>query len=185
MKFIELESERLIYRKFKKEDLPIYLDMCGSIDNNKFKQGEPSSEADISEWFNKTISKLEDDEYTSFHYAVCIKSENRLIGEVFLFGLPDEPEVGWDVHSDYWNQGYGTEMGKTILRFGFDILDLRRIISGCNAYNTGSYRIMEKIGMRREAHFIKAKKGNSTLNYEWCDWFQYAILQEEWKAVNI
>jgi len=94
--------------------------------------------------------------------------------------VPDDPEIGWTVHRNYWQQGYGTEIGMTMLKFGFDTLNLRRIIAGCNARNRGSYRIMEKIGMRREAHFIKAQPGNSVLNYEWCDRFQYAILQEEW-----
>lgn len=70
--------------------------------------------------------------------------------------FPSSPEVGWEVHRDYWRQGYGTEMGKTMLRLGFDILGLRRITTCCNARNRGSFRIMEKIGMRREAHFIKA-----------------------------
>ena len=184
MKFIELESERLIYRKFKQEDLPIYIDWCGNLENNKYKQGEPSREADILDWFNSTVTKSDDDEYTSFHYAVELKADNNLIGEIFLFNLSNDPEVGWDIHRDYWQQGYGTEMGKTILKFGFEILDLRRIISGCNAKNIGSFRIMEKIGMRREAHFIKAQRGNSALNYEWCDRFQYAILREEWAAAR-
>ena len=185
MKFIELESERLIYRKFKQEDLPIYMDWCGNLENNKYKQGEPSREADILDWFNSTVAKSDDDEYTSFHYAVELKADNNLIGEIFLFNLSDDPEVGWDIHRNYWQQGYGTEMGKTILKFGFEILDLRRIISGCNAKNIGSFRIMEKIGMRREAHFIKAQRGNSALNHEWCDRFQYAILREEWAAARV
>ena len=46
----------------------------------------------------------------------------------------------------------------------------------------GSYGIMEKIGMRREAHYVKNYRGNSALNYEWCDKYQYAILREEWNV---
>ena len=181
MKFIELESERLIYRKFRHEDLSIYLDWCSNLENNKYKEGEPSQGSDIIDWFNTTVNKSDEDEYTSFHYAVEIKTNKALIGEVFLFNLPDNPEVGWDIHRDYWQQGYGTEMGNTIIKFGFEILNLRRIISGCNAKNIGSFRIMEKVGMRREGHFIQAQKGNSALNHEWCDRYQYAILYEEWK----
>ena len=39
---------------------------------------------------------------------------------------------------------------------------------------------MEKIGMRRETHYVKYYRGNSTLDYEWCDKYVYAILQEEY-----
>lgn len=81
--------------------------------------------------------------------------------------------------------GYGTEMGKALLNFAFGTIGLRRIIAGCNAENIASYRIMEKIGMRREAHFIKAQHGNKELNVDWCDRFQYAILREEWQNSSI
>lgn len=66
------------------------------------------------------------------------------------------------------------------MKLGFDTLGVRRIVADCNALNRGSYRIMELIGMRREAHFIKSNRGNSALNHEWCDRYQYAILKEEW-----
>ncbi len=184
MKFIELESERLVYRKFKEADFPLYADWCGNLENNKYKQGEPQSKAEMLAWFNTIISKPEEDDYTAFHFAVELKATSELIGEVFLFNLPENPEVGWDVHRNYWRQGYGTEMGETILRFGFATLNLRRIIAGCNAENRASYRIMENIVMCREAHFIKAQRGNSTLNYAWYDKFQYAILREEWQALK-
>ena len=101
-----------------------------------------------------------------------------------LLYVPENPGIGWTVHKNYWRRGYGTEMGKAILRLGFEYLNLHRIISGCYALNTASYKIMERIGMRREAHFIKSKKGNSMLNYEWYDEFQYAILQDEWIEMN-
>ena len=73
----------------------------------------------------------------------------------------------------------------TLLHLGFDILNLRRITADCNTLNRGSWRIMERIGMRREAHFVKMYRGNSALNHEWCDKYQYAILKEEWKKKNI
>jgi len=96
--------------------------------------------------------------------------------------MSDKPELGRNVHRNCWRQGYGAEIGRTMLRLGFDILNLRRITAACNARNEASYRIMEKIGMRREAHFIKAQLGSDILNNEWCDKFQYAILREEWEA---
>jgi len=180
MKFIELESKRLIYRKFKYDDLPIFADWRGNPENNKYRQSEPRNEAETSDYLNFLISKSNEEECSYFGFAVVLKTDNTLIGAGFLININDDPEVGWEIHRDYWRQGYGTEIGETMLRLGFEILNLRRIIAGCNARNIGSYRIMEKIGMRREAHFIKAQRGNSVLNYEWCDRFQYAILQEEW-----
>lgn len=190
MQFVELESERLIYRKFKPEDLPIFADWRGNLENNKYRISEPISEAETQNYLDFLIDKANEADCTYFGYAVVLKENNQLIGGGFLYHLPerrnfpDSPEVGWELHRDYWRQGYGTEIGKTLLRLGFDIIGLRRITTFCNARNVGSYRIMEKIGMRREAHFIKAQRGNSALNYEWCDRYQYSILKEEWDEKN-
>ena len=179
MKFIELESERLIYRKFSHDDFSVVYDWLGNAENMKYRR-EMSSESETHDYLNWVISNAEAEDCINYEYAVVLKINNSLIGMGCLIHLPDDPEIGWTVHRNYWRQGYGTEIGKTMLKLGFDTLNLRRIIAGCNARNQGSYKIMEKIGMRREAHFIKAQQGNSVLNYEWCDRFQYAILQEEW-----
>ena len=181
MNFIELESERLIFRKFKQEDLPVISEFFGNAENMKYRMSEPKTEIETREYLNRIISG-EDVKEGNYTFAVDLKSENLLIGYCGFFNMPNAPEVHWFLHNTYWRQGYGTEIGRTMLRFGFETLNLRRIIAGCNARNTGSYKIMEKIGMRREANFIKAQKGNSALNYEWCDRLQYAILKEEWEA---
>lgn len=190
MRFVELASERLIYRKFTLEDLPVFADWHGNLENNKYRISEPRSEAETRSYLTFLIDKAEEEDCTYFGYAAVLKETRTLIGAGFLYHLPekpnfpDSPEVGWELHRDYWRQGYGTEIGKTLLRLGFDTMGLRRITTCCNARNIGSYRIMEKIGMRREAHFIKAQRGNSALNYEWCDRYQYSILREEWDRMN-
>ncbi len=184
MKFVALESERLIYRKFAQDDFDIVFDWLGNAENMKYRYGEPRTEAQVRDYLAWAMSCAEQEPCATFKYAVVLKEGNRLIGASTLMNVPDEPEVGWTVHRDFWRQGYGTEIGMTMLRLGFDMLGLRRIIAGCNAKNHGSYRIMEKIGMRREACFVKAQLGSSALNNEWCDRFQYAILNEEWKLLN-
>jgi RimJ/RimL family protein N-acetyltransferase len=185
MKFIELESERLLFRKFKQEDFPIIFDMFSNLENIKYRSGEPKNETETQDYLNWAISCEKEEECKNFKYAVVLKSGNSLIGSCEIYDTQNDPALlAWELHRNYWRQGYGTEIGKTLLKFGFDMLNIRRIAADCNALNRGSYRIMELIGMRREAHFIKAKRGNSVLNYEWCDRFQYAILQEEWLAAK-
>ena len=180
MKFIELESERLIYRKFNEDDFPIVFDWLNNAENMKYWSGEPRNESETRNYLHWAISTTEAEDRHNYEFAVVLKTDSSLIGSASLINLPDKPEIGWHIHRNYWKQGYGTEIGKTMLKFGFDVLGLRRIIAACNSGNRGSYRIMEKIGMRREAHFIKALQANSILNYEWCDMYQYAILAEEY-----
>jgi len=130
------------------------------------------------------ISNTNADDITHCEYAVVRKSDGVLIGSAVLMHLPDNPEIGWTLHRDYWRQGYATEMGRTMLHLGFDKLNLHRIISTCNALNIASYKVMERIGMRREGLFIKAQKNNIMYKDEWYDEVLYAILQEEWIAVK-
>jgi RimJ/RimL family protein N-acetyltransferase len=179
MKFTEFETERLLFRKFRKSDFPVVYDWLGSIENMKYRKA-PLSEAETYSYLDWAISSADAEECTDFEFAAVLKETGALIGSASLLRLTSEPELGWTLHRNYWRQGLGTQMGKALLDFGFGTLGLYRIIAGCNANNTASYRIMEKIGMRREAHFIKAQRGNIGLNFQWCDRYQYAILKEEW-----
>jgi len=65
-----------------------------------------------------------------------------------------------------------------LLRLGLEGLGLHRIVARCDARNTASARVMERIGMRREAHFVR----NEFLKGEWTDELIYAILRSEWAA---
>ena len=182
MKFIELESERLIYRKFKQDDFEMVFDWLGNIENMKYRRGEPRTETETREYIRWAISNADAEPCINYEYAVVRKEDGSLIGAGTLMHISDEPEIGWTLHRNHWRKGFGTEIGRTMLKLGFHTLGLRRIIAGCNAENRGSYRIMELLGMRREAQFIKSQNGGSALDNRWCDRYQYAILQDEWES---
>jgi len=184
MKFIELESERLRYRKFSEDDFAVVFGWLSDPESMRYRSDDPQNESQAREYIQYAIKNAEADECRDFVYAAVLKENHAMIGAAMLLDVPNNPGAGWTIHPNHWQQGYGTEMGRTMLRLGFDILHLRRITSACNALNTASYKIMERIGMRREAHFIKAKQGNSILNHEWCDVYQYALLREEWILRN-
>lgn len=180
MRFTELEIERLLLRKLYESDFPIVYDWLGNNENMKYRKKTLSKE-EAHKYLEWAISSADEEECKNFEFAAVIKETRALIGVASLFGLDDEPELGWTIHRNYWKQGFGTEMAKALLNFGFGTLGLRRIIAGCNAKNTASYLIMERIGMRREAQFIRVQRENSAPNGEWCDRFQYAILYDEWR----
>ena len=186
MNYIELESGRLLFRKFRQEDFPVVYDWLSSLENMKYRSSEPKNEQQAHEYLDWAIQCPEQTPCVNFRYAAVRKETGELIGSCELaFTDRDPAELAWELHRSYWRQGYGTEIGETLLRLAFDTLKLRRVIADCNTLNTGSYRIMEKIGMRREAHFIKKYRGNSALDHQWCDKYQYAILREEWETLTL
>ena len=63
---------------------------------------------------------------------------------------------------------------------GFETLGLHRVIATCQPENTASWRVMEKLGMRREAHFRKGHYRGAT----WWDEYFYALLAKEWPSAS-
>jgi RimJ/RimL family protein N-acetyltransferase len=90
-----------------------------------------------------------------------------------------QAEIGWVLHPDHVGQGYATEAVGEILRVCFDRLGLRRVVAGCFAANVASWRLMERVGMRREQHSVRDALHRSG---EWMDGYGYALLAEEWRA---
>ncbi|HEX6246345.1 MAG TPA: GNAT family N-acetyltransferase [Nocardioidaceae bacterium] len=86
-------------------------------------------------------------------------------------------ELGWCLDPAYGGRGLATEAARALLRIAFEDLSTRRVVANCFAGNEPSWRLMERLGMRREAHLV----GESLHRTEgWVDSYSYAMLAEEW-----
>ena len=89
-----------------------------------------------------------------------------------------QAELGWVIAPEHTGQGYATEAAEELLRLSFEDLGLRRVVAQCFTDNLASWKLMERLGMRREAHAGRSRctglAGGSTA----CP---YAILVEEWR----
>jgi RimJ/RimL family protein N-acetyltransferase len=92
-----------------------------------------------------------------------------------------QAELGWVIHPDHTGNGYATEAVHELLRLCFDELGLRRLTADCFADNEASWRLMERVGMRREAHTLRESLHRSG---EWLDGLGYALLADEWRDRN-
>jgi len=88
-----------------------------------------------------------------------------------------EAELGWVLHPRHSGHGYATEAVRALIRVCFRDLGLRRVTAGCFADNERSWRLMERVGMRREVHTVRESLHRSG---EWLDGLGYAMLAEEW-----
>jgi RimJ/RimL family protein N-acetyltransferase len=121
------------------------------------------------------------EEGSNLTLAVVLPETGVLIGDVMLFWLSREHqqgEVGYVFHPDYGGKGYATEAARVMLRLGFEDLGLHRIVGRIDARNAASARVLDRLGMRREAHFAQ----NEIIKGEWTDEVVYAMLQDEWRA---
>jgi len=175
-----IETDRLIVRPFRKADLDDLADIHGRPEVARYLYWEARSLDEVRTVLASKITQAvlrEDGRRLTL--AVELPELRRLVGEVTLAWLSREHrqgEIGFILHPDFQGRGIATEAAQVVLRLGFEGLDLHRIIGRCDARNLGSARVMERLGMRREAHFVESEifKG------EWGDELLYAILQEEW-----
>jgi RimJ/RimL family protein N-acetyltransferase len=88
-----------------------------------------------------------------------------------------EAELGWVLDPAHTGRGYATEAIRAVIDVCFGPLGLRRVHAGCFADNEPSWRLMERLGMRREEFSRKTALHRSG---EWLDGLNYGILAEEW-----
>lgn len=98
-------------------------------------------------------------------------------GEVKELAADTMAEIGWCLDPAVQGRGYGTEAAAEAIRIGFEDLGLRRLVAQCFAVNEPSWRIMERLGMRREGYYVRDSLHRSG---EWMDGMYYALLAEEW-----
>ena len=90
-----------------------------------------------------------------------------------------QAELGWVFDPARSGHGYATEAVREALRYCFDELGVRRVTAGCFLGNETSWRLMERVGMRREVNAVRDALHRSG---QWLDSAGYALLADEWRA---
>ncbi|QXC60685.1 GNAT family N-acetyltransferase [Aquihabitans sp. G128] len=123
--------------------------------------------------------------------TLVVEREGEVIGDLMLWvqdgwaqaEVAEQAEgvqasLGWVFHPDHVGQGYATEAVRELLRICFEDLGLRRVTADCFATNEASWRLMERVGMRRWAHSVRDSLHRSG---EWLDGYGYALLADDWR----
>jgi RimJ/RimL family protein N-acetyltransferase len=115
--------------------------------------------------------------------AAVLKESGRVIGSVNVVWDDNEHrqgQLGFVFNPEHQGRGLATEATRAILRYAFEEPQLHRIYGRCDALNTASARLMERVGMRREAHL----RENEIFKGRWGDEYIYAMLRREWLAAR-
>ena len=127
-------------------------------------------------------------------YTLVVERDGELVGDLFLktedawsqtevrdLAAGVHAEIGWCLAPAHAGRGYATEAVRELLTIAFDGLGLRRVVALCFAENEPSWRLMERVGMRREGHsFRESLHRDGT----WRDGLTYALLADEWRAAR-
>lgn len=178
-----VQTERLDLRPFQAGDLAAFHSYWSRPDVHRYLYSQPSADEDETRVVlaKKLERKALREPGDALDLAVVVRDTGQLVGHVLLAWTSSEHrqgEIGYVFHPLFHSRGYATEASREMLRLGFAELGLHRIVGRMDARNTGSAKVMERLGMRREAHL----RENEWVKGEWTDEVIYAILAREFGA---
>jgi RimJ/RimL family protein N-acetyltransferase len=177
-----LESERLLLRPFVSDDLAALHAIQSREDVTRWLYWGPRDEDEVRAGLARKIERTTfESDRDLLSFAIVLKQSGELIGEATLFLLSAQHrqgEVGFIIHPDEGGRGYATEAGRLLLELAFGRFGMHRVIGRLEPRNTGSARVLEKLGMRKEAHLVE----NEFVKGEWQSEAIYALLEREWSA---
>lgn len=113
-----------------------------------------------------------------FQLALVEKGTNQMIGDLAVHFVDDhQVEIGFTLDPQFQGKGFAREAVLGLLEFLFGKLALHRVTATTDTENIPSWRLLERVGFRREGHF----KENIFFKGTWGSEFQYAMLASEWE----
>lgn len=178
-----LETDRLLLRPFVTDDWRGLQAYVTDEEVMRYDRPWPKSDEDLREAAT----------YLAEHggyWAVCLKSTGHLIGHVTCIQSEPYPFLNWDLgfglNPEFQHRGYAFEASERVLRFAFEECGARRVFASCDPDNAPAYRLLERLGMRREAHHLQPGFLRRTIegNPIWTDAYEYALLVEDWRLAH-
>lgn len=177
--FTPLHSARVILRHFRDDDLARFLAYRNDPEVARYQSWTAYSEKAAQAFIQEMKNAQPGIRGEWFQFAIELKATGLLIGDCALQVKAEDGqqgEVGFTLDRAYQGQGLALEAISALFEYAFGALKLHRITAICDCRNAGSYRLMARLGMRREAHYLQ----NFWFKGAWSDEYLYAILQHEW-----
>jgi RimJ/RimL family protein N-acetyltransferase len=175
--FATIESQRLILRRFAKTDLEPFLAYLNDPLVARYQSWESYTEQQAREVIEQQENLVPGLPGKWFTFALELKESKTLIGHVALKMLDDrQAEMGFTMARSFHGKGLAFEAASSVLDYVFTNLKLHRVIAITDCENERSFALLNRLGMRREGHFIE----NIWFKGKWGSEYSYAILREEW-----
>ena len=173
---MEIATDRLVICRFRPED---WQDIYEYLSDEEVVRYLPYEAYTIDRAREAAIKRAEQDLF----YAVCLKETGKVIGELLFKKMEfDTWELGYVFNPRYKGKGLAFESAKALLDHAFREMGARRIVAMCNPDNEASWKLMERLSMRREGLmlqniYFKTDEAGEPI---WLDTLEYGILKDEW-----
>jgi RimJ/RimL family protein N-acetyltransferase/quercetin dioxygenase-like cupin family protein len=176
---LQIGTERLILRRFGHADVPDFLAFLSQPSVARAAPEIEATEAGVTRYIDMQNSYEPFEQGKAFDLAIERKSDGKVIGLVTLVRRAhDKAAIGWALGVEYRGQGFATEAARALMDYGFRVLELHRIQATTNSDNGGSWRVMERLGMRLEGRQREAELQDG----KWVDILTYGLLADEWQS---
>ena len=177
--FTRIESERLVLRRFKDSDLDLFVAYRNDPEVARYQSWDSFDEREARAFIREVGSAQPGVPGEWFQFAIESKETGGLVGDCALQVDGQEPcraEIGFTLAREHQGKGFASEAVSRLLDYAFEKLSLHRVVAIADCRNGPSWALLERIGMRREGHFLESVwfKG------EWSDEYLYAVLKDEW-----
>jgi RimJ/RimL family protein N-acetyltransferase len=177
--FTRIESKRLWIRRFKDSDLAPFMAYRNDPKVARYQSWDSCEEQEARDLIRETGSARVGVPGEWFGFAIESKETQDLIGDCALRVDEHEPyraEIGFTLAREYQGRGFASEAVSRLLDYAFDTLGLHRVEAIADCRNAPSWTLLERVGMRREGHFLE----NVWFKGGWTDEYLYAVLKDEW-----
>ncbi len=180
--FVSLSSPRLILRRLRASDLLPFCRYRSDPRIARYQSWTEFSEEEGLRFFAEQAELHPDVEGTWFQMAIALAETDQIIGDCGLHAMAEPPrqvEIGFTTAPEYQGFGYATEAISCLLDYVFGTLHKHRATAITDARNLAAAKLLERVGMRREGHFLQ----NVWFKGTWGDEYCYALLEHEWGRV--
>jgi RimJ/RimL family protein N-acetyltransferase len=178
--FTQLSGERVVLRRFDLADLAEFVAYRSSGQVARFQSWDAPYPHDHGERFIRQLMRQHPDTAgVWFQFAVGVRPAGHLIGDCAAIPHAEDPrqcEIGFTIAPGYQGHGYATEAAALLVGYLFAERGKHRVTASCDARNTASAAVLERLGMRQEGHL----RENTWAKGEWTDDLLYGLLHYEW-----
>lgn len=174
-----IETKRLLLRPFDCNDLDIIMNLYSDEEIMRYMPLPVMDREMVQHQLDKNVAGWKVSPQINYEMAVICKDTSGKIGraEITRNYSEESAMIGWMLIKSAWCKGYATEIANALVDYCFNELKVHRVYGLCHPENTASWKVMEKCGMHKEAHYIKKCKYTKADGIRWEDELEYAILR--------
>jgi ribosomal-protein-alanine N-acetyltransferase len=175
---LPISTERLILRRFSHKDVQDVIEFVSHPSVARITREIKPSKSEVKRYIDLQNSYEPFEANKCFDLGIELTEEHKIIGLLTLIcRAHQQGQIGWSLNIAYRGRGYVTEGARALIKYGFENLGLHRIWADTSNVNIPSWKVMERLGMRREGCYREAEFRDN----QWIDTLVYAILAEEWQ----